>query len=467
DNPGWALILTWWLKPLYDRVLLHVYSRRVFGEEVNISEILSALPGLLRRTGLLKHLTIYRFDFTRSFRLPVWQLEGLKGKKRSERTHALARRSGGYATWLTLICLHLEAFIQLAILGLVWMFVPEVIIKSIWEYFWNLLSGDTFPYWFLLASNIIYYLGITIIEPFFVAAGFALYLNRRTLLEAWDIEMTFRSLANRLSALKAPGGKIAASLLLVCLMFSGATPQPALALDINASDSDKEPLASQHLPAEQSATVIKQVLADKDFGGKRTEEQWKLKDFNIDRSDDDSSTDLSWIEDVVRALANVMEILLWAGVILLVLFLIFRISRMVNPDAFKTDRSTRVVPAVISGLDIRPESLPDDVAAAARQLWLDGQYRDAMGLLYRGTVSSLVHIYDVELTEGATEGDVLVSAEPRLRSETHQFLDQITRLWQSIAYAHRQPDETQALPLFDHWQQHFGQAASDAQVIEA
>ena len=54
------------------------------------------------------------------------------------------------------------------------MFVPEVIIKSIWEYFWNLLSGDTFPYWFLLASNIIYYLGVTIIEPFFVSAGFFL-----------------------------------------------------------------------------------------------------------------------------------------------------------------------------------------------------------------------------------------------------------------------------------------------------
>ena len=470
DSPGWALILTWWFKPLFDRVLLLVYSRRVFGQHVSINEIISALPELLLRTGLLTHLSIYRFDFTRSFRLPVWQLEGLKGKKRSERMRALSRRSGGYATWLTLICLHLEAFLQLAILGLVWMFVPEVIIKSIWEYFWNMLSGDTFPYWFQLSSNIIYYLGITIIEPFFVAAGFALYLNRRTLLEAWDIEMTFRSLANRLKALKAPAGtgKIAASLLLTCLMFGGGMlHQSAHALDINASESDKEPLASQHLPAEQSATIIEQVLADKDFGGKRSSEQWQLKDFKFDTPDDDPSADLSWLEDVIRALANVMEVLLWAGLILLVIFLIFRISRMVNPDAFKTDRSSRVVPAVISGLDIRPESLPDDVAATARQLWLDGKYRDAMSLLYRGTVSSLVHSYDVELTEGATEGDVLVSAESRLRSETHQFLDQITRLWQSIAYAHRQPDTDQALPLFDHWQQHFGQTASPTEVLQA
>ena len=59
DNPGWAMILTWWFKPLYDRVLLLVYSRRVFGQQVNTQEILSALPELLLRSGLWLHLTIY------------------------------------------------------------------------------------------------------------------------------------------------------------------------------------------------------------------------------------------------------------------------------------------------------------------------------------------------------------------------------------------------------------------------
>lgn len=467
DNPGWALILIWWFKPLYDRVLLLVYSRRVFGQQVNTQEILSALPDLLLRSGLWLHLSFYRFDFTRSFRTPVWQLEGLKGKKRSERMSALSRRSGGYATWLTIICLHLEFFLQLAVLGLVWMFVPEVIIKSIWEYFWNLLSGDTFPYWFLLASNIVYYLGVTIIEPFFVSAGFALYLNRRTLLEAWDIEMTFRRLANRLKALqpKVSSGKMLVSLLLASLFMGTLINQPALALDINASEPDKEPLASHRLPANQSEAIIKKILEDKDFGGERTSEQWRIKDFKFDNNNDDN-IDLSWIEDIVRSLANVMEVLLWAGVILLVLFLLMRISQFINPRDDK-DNKSRVVPAVISGLDIRPESLPDDVAAAARQLWLQSRYRDAMSLLYRGTVSSLVHAYDVDLTEGATEGDVLLAAQSRLRSETQQYLGQVTQLWQTIAYAHRQPDESQALSLFDHWQGHFGQTTQQAEVMQA
>jgi hypothetical protein len=466
DNPGWAMIMTWWFKPLYDRVLLLVYSRRVFGQPVNTREVLSALPGLMRNTGLLLHLSIYRFDFSRSFRLPIWQLEGLRGKQRAQRMQALSRRSGGYATWLTIVCLHLEAFLQLAVLGLLWMFLPEVVIKSVWEYFWNMMSGETFPYWFMLASNIIYYLGISVVEPFFVAGGFSLYLNRRTLLEAWDIEMTFRSLANRLSALKSGGSKITASLL-IGLVLIGSLPQPAQALDTRSGVTDKEPLSSQRLTADQSGTVIQQVLDDKDFGGKRTTDEWKLKEFEYESDDPASTADMSWLGDIVRALANVMEILLWAGVILLAMFLIFRISRMVNPDAFKTDNNDRIVPAMVSGLDIRPESLPDDVASSARQLWQQGRHREAMSLLYRGTVSSLVHSYQVELTEGATEGDVLFSARPRLRSETHQLLDQITQLWQSIAYAHRQPGQEQALALFDHWQQHFGQQAASTEVMQA
>ena len=38
------------------------------------------------------------------------------------------------------------------------------------------------------------------IEPFYVGAGFGLYLNRRTQLEAWDLEIAFRRMRKRLEA---------------------------------------------------------------------------------------------------------------------------------------------------------------------------------------------------------------------------------------------------------------------------
>ena len=37
-----------------------------------------------------------------------------------------------------------------------------------------------------------YALVVLFLEPFYVAAGFAMYLNRRVALEAWDIEQEFR-----------------------------------------------------------------------------------------------------------------------------------------------------------------------------------------------------------------------------------------------------------------------------------
>jgi hypothetical protein len=37
-----------------------------------------------------------------------------------------------------------------------------------------------------------YALAVFAIEPFYVAAGFAMYLNRRAELEAWDIEQELK-----------------------------------------------------------------------------------------------------------------------------------------------------------------------------------------------------------------------------------------------------------------------------------
>ena len=43
-----------------------------------------------------------------------------------------------------------------------------------------------------LVGSIAYVVVVLFLEPFYVAAGFAMYLNRRAELEAWDIEQEFR-----------------------------------------------------------------------------------------------------------------------------------------------------------------------------------------------------------------------------------------------------------------------------------
>ena len=95
EMPSLAGTLIWWLKPLYDRALLHGLSHAVFGEQPGVRQTWRALPGLIRRSALLPALLWRRLDPLRSTRLPVDQLEGLKGRVARDRRHIVANRVGG------------------------------------------------------------------------------------------------------------------------------------------------------------------------------------------------------------------------------------------------------------------------------------------------------------------------------------------------------------------------------------
>jgi hypothetical protein len=56
----------------------------------------------------------------------------------------------------------------------------------------RILTGEEETLWMSLAFAAVYSAVVLFVEPFYVASGFALYLNRRVELEAWDIEQEFR-----------------------------------------------------------------------------------------------------------------------------------------------------------------------------------------------------------------------------------------------------------------------------------
>ena len=74
EYPGWAVLIVWWLKPVYDRVALYVISEALFGHVPGVSETLRALPRQLR-SGPLSSLVWLRLSPIRSAALPVVQLE--------------------------------------------------------------------------------------------------------------------------------------------------------------------------------------------------------------------------------------------------------------------------------------------------------------------------------------------------------------------------------------------------------
>lgn len=193
-NSAWSLLL-WWLKPLYDHALLLVLSRRVFGDALTPGATLQLLAGTWRQ-GLGGHLLWRRLSMSRAYLLPVWQLENLPAAERATRLTLLRHQYIGRARWLHLVMLHFELFLSITAISLLFWFAPEGSVPELWDLF---SSGNNAGSFVLASTLVAYYLAMSLIEPFYVAAGFTLYLNRRTDLEAWDLELAFRHLRERLA----------------------------------------------------------------------------------------------------------------------------------------------------------------------------------------------------------------------------------------------------------------------------
>ena len=187
----WTFLVIRWLKPLFDRVPLIVLSRAVFSSAPGIKEALRALPAALRN-GLLTSLLWRRLDPARLFNLPVWQLEGLTGRRWTHRVRTIQKRTFGAATWLTLVCVMLEYIVMAAGFSLLIFMTPQ-------ELGIDWFDREQDVYWILF--NSLHATAVALIGPLNVAGGFTLYLNRRTILEGWDIEIAFRRMAPRIAAI--------------------------------------------------------------------------------------------------------------------------------------------------------------------------------------------------------------------------------------------------------------------------
>ena len=71
---------------------------------------------------------------------------------------------------------------------------------------------------------------------------------------------------------------------------------------------------------------------------------------------------------------------------------------LVQLRAFAPARGAESAVSHVRDLDVRPESLPDDVGAAAWALWQAGKVPAALSLLYRGALSRLIHRFEVPIT---------------------------------------------------------------------
>ena len=173
-------------KPWLDRTILFVLSRAAFGQRTTFVDLWRAQRDVWWRQ-LLFTLTVRRLSLWRSFTQPVYQLEGLSIREAMPRVRQIRRGKAGTGFLMTQAFYVAESAISLALFSFVFWFAPAAQMPD----FWQLLQGEM-PTPFSFVLQLTYATSALFLEPFYVAAGFAMYLNRRAELEAWDIEQEFR-----------------------------------------------------------------------------------------------------------------------------------------------------------------------------------------------------------------------------------------------------------------------------------
>lgn len=146
-----------------------------------------------------------------------------------------------------------------------------------------------------------------------------------------------------------------------------------------------------------------------------------------------------WLRGLFGWVAESGRLLVWVVGALAVALLAFYIARLVQTRGLPVAPKRFVPPSHVRDLDIRPESLPDDVGAAAFALWQRGEQRAALALLYRGMLSRLVHVHAVPIRASSTEGECLALARPRLAEPSALYATRLVELWAAAVYGGREP----------------------------
>lgn len=175
--------------------------------------------------------------------------------------------------------------------------------------------------WLEHLTNAFYALVLIAWEPIYVACGFSLYLNRRTELEAWDLELVFRRLRQRLSS-------VAALLLLVGLTLVPLHQDVWAAAEVDPSTHLR--LRNQALNSQASKDGIQAILEKPPFKNPESVTRYRFGD--EPKPGTQSGKPPSWLKKLLgnldggtfASIAKGLEVFLWAVVLGTIALVIWR-----------------------------------------------------------------------------------------------------------------------------------------------
>ncbi|MDR2184500.1 MAG: hypothetical protein LBO80_02355 [Treponema sp.] len=339
--PFWiAVPVLWWLKPFFDRFILHIIALRFFEPDASPSRLFKGLGHSLGR-GLPGDLLWRRVSPWRSASMPLRILENLRSAAVRRRKEDLKKGCFNFCILLSILGIGIEGMLLICEL-IFFSIMAEYLDSPLIRY----VTG-IFPYGSIVF--IFYCFNYLLLEGLYVCMGFGLYINSRVEVEGWDIQLQFQQFTKRRRS-QGRGG--AALILLLLLTFF--IPQGAFAQE------DPVPLRS-----------LEEVLESRDFGGE--EESWgiRLKQWKEpeEKKPFEFNT-LSWAERVREWTARILRLVLAAAALVLAGFSVLWLC--------KTGRRARAGRGrFLGGID----GGADGVSADPRRLLEQSRIRYARGEL--------------------------------------------------------------------------------------
>ena len=447
--PGFAILAYWWFEPVLDGPILDIIARRLFGGDANVRATVRSAPRTAWRNRLF-WLSPWRLHFARSTAMPLTQLEGLSGAGRRKRATVLNNSVLNYGIGVTAVYQHLVLVVYIGILMSIFLFVPAPyqdldLIDSAGA-FW--ISGSRHAE---AVNLLLFYVAQSLLEPWFVGAGFGLYINCRTRLEAWDIEVAFRRMAARREPL--PTAAILTGIAILALAGAPATVQAQGETPVSEVDTG---FAGYWLD-EDFEQELATLLAADEFREYTTEERWvakKPRDREPDgRSDVGGMRD--FFEQVGLLLSFLAEFGLWVLAAALVIVLYLNRDRWLPYLLVERRPNERRARIVLATGEIKAADLPADIPGRVRELWAGGQHRAALSLLYRGSVFALVDRYGLRLPESATEGSCVAAVARQSSATQSEYFRAVVNVWIRLAYGSELPSDETVQALTADWSRHY------------
>ena len=422
DSVIWGMILVWWFKPLYERPPMRLLSLAVFAETSSIRQ--NVAHSL--HSQLLLSLTVYRFSWRRSAIASI-SLEETTNAALSTRRKLLYAKGTASLFWVCVLGWSFEVLGSVILYHLVIGFFESsenVAVNSYQDIFDQLtlmsvalgesINSLSTPKRGLYLT--IYAVLINVTMPFYVGSGFSLYLNRRTILEGWDIEVGFNKLIQRLGLLT----------LVVCIMLP--TPVHSNEMPDHASD----------VPDHQS--VITELRNSPDFNQIETVRMPIL-----------FKKILEWIKGIEpedgkelnsNLFASILKVCLWIGMAGLLLYFVYTLTTSVDLSFVGDERKRQKRTPDHVRESHRQRDLPKDLVSAIVNAWQGGLSREAYALLYAGTLLYLSRLLDSPIGPDETETECL-NRTRALPINLRTAFEQLTKEWQAVAYAGTTISESQ------------------------